>query len=76
MNLDTLNSALHAELERLNNPDLKGDHLKEEINRAEAINKIGGTIVNNARLALDAQVKIKEYQLGNNAALKSLGSKQ
>jgi len=76
MNLDTLNSALHAELERLNNPDLKGDGLKEEINRAEAINKIGGTIVNNARLALDAQVKIKEYQLGNNAALKSLGSKQ
>jgi len=75
MNLDTLNSALHAELERLNNPDLKGDGLKEEINRAEAINKIGGTIVNNARLALDAQVKIKEYQLGGNTALKPLGIK-
>lgn len=62
-----LNNHLFASLERLSDEGLKGDKLKEEINRSKAISGVSKEIVSNARLALDAQMAIgqslKEGQL-------------
>lgn len=62
-----LNNHLFASLERLSDEDLKGDKLKEEINRSKAISGVSREIISNARLALDAQMAIgqslKEGQL-------------
>ncbi|MGR5165550.1 hypothetical protein ACPV4X_27215, partial [Vibrio owensii] len=62
-----LNNHLFAQLERLSDEGLKGDELKEEINRSKAVTGVSKEIVSNARLALDAQMAIgqslKEGQL-------------
>ncbi|WKS98510.1 hypothetical protein NYR30_08305 [Gallibacterium salpingitidis] len=50
-----LNTHLFLQLERLNDEGLTGDALKEEIERSKAISSIANNIVNNAKLALDAQ---------------------
>jgi hypothetical protein len=50
-----LNNHLFAQLERLNDEDLQGEALSEEINRSKAITGISKEIVSNARLALNAQ---------------------
>lgn len=52
--LSDLNNHLFAQLERLGDEDLKGDDLKEEIERSRAIEKIGHIIVENAELGLKA----------------------
>ncbi|CAK3933602.1 Phage protein [Vibrio crassostreae] len=53
-----LNNHLFEQLERLNDESLKGDKLKEEINRSKAITHVSKEIVSNARLALDAQIAV------------------
>lgn len=52
--LSDLNNHLFAALERLNDEDLKGEELIDELRRAEGIGKLSKDIVNNARLQLDA----------------------
>lgn len=64
--LTDLNNHLFAQLERLGDESLTGDKLKEEITRSKAISSVSSQIVNNARLALDAQVAMRELQLGRN----------
>lgn len=49
-----LNNHLFAQLERLSDEETQGDGLKEEIERSKAVAVIAKTIVDNARLALDA----------------------
>lgn len=61
--LGNLNNHLFAELERLNDEDLKGDELKEEITRAKAIASISQNIINNANTVLEAG-KFKAETLG------------
>lgn len=56
--LTDLNNHLFAQLERLSDEDLKGDALKEEINRSKAVTGVSKEIVANARLALDAQIAV------------------
>lgn len=51
-----LNNHLFAQLERLNDEDLKGDELQAEINRSKAVSGVATQIIGNARLALDAQI--------------------
>lgn len=58
-----LNNHLFAQLERLGNEDLNDTQLSSEISRSKAITSVGMVIVNNARLALDAQVAIHEHAL-------------
>jgi hypothetical protein len=58
-----LNNHLFAQLERLSDENLTPENLQQEIQRSHAIKVISREIIDNARLALDAQVKIKEYQL-------------
>lgn len=63
-----LNNHLFAEIERLGDEDLTGDALKAEIERAEAITKVSGQIINNGALALRAEV-VKTNNLSSNAKL-------
>lgn len=52
--LTDLNDHLFAQLERLNNEDLKGEDLKEEVARAKAISQVATQIVNGAKTIVDA----------------------
>lgn len=52
--LSDLNDHLFAELERLGDEDLKGEALKEELDRAKGVAGIATQIVLNARTVLDA----------------------
>lgn len=56
-----LNNHLFEELERLNDEELKGDNLEEELKRSEAITKVAQTIVNNGELMFKAQKHYDEY---------------
>lgn len=49
-----LNNHLFAELERLSDEQLKGDALKEEIDRAKSVSNVAAQIINNASLSLKA----------------------
>lgn len=53
--LGDLNNHLFAQLERLNDEDLKGEALKEEMERAKSIGYIAKQIIDNASVVLDAQ---------------------
>jgi len=50
-----LNNHLFSQLERLSDEETKGESLKEEILRSRAISTVAAQIIDNARLALDAQ---------------------
>lgn len=67
--LTDLNDHLFAQLERLNDEDLTGDDLKEEIERSKAITGVSKEIVGNARLVLDADRHKREYGLTKGPAL-------
>ena len=53
--LTDLNNHLFEQLERLNDEDLKGDALKEEIERAKAVTHVASKIIENGALALEAR---------------------
>jgi len=53
-----LNNHMFAQMERLSDEDLKGNKLIQEINRSKAVSNLAAQIVNNAKLALDAQKAI------------------
>jgi hypothetical protein len=55
-----LNNHLFAQMERLDEEETIGDKLKEEIERSRAIGGIARNIIDNARLALDAQKALGE----------------
>lgn len=68
--LGALNNYLFEELERLNADDeLVGDNLDREIKRAKAVATIGTTIVNNAKLVLDAKKYATENDMAVNEVL-------
>lgn len=66
-----LNDVLFEQLQRLNNPELKGDALETELNRANAVSNVAKTIISNADLVLKAQVA-KDEKLGSYAKLPNL----
>ena len=66
-----LNNHLFCQMERLSDEDLKGDRLKEEIDRAKSVSNVAAQIINNANLALRAQMAINDGLI--NAAPKMLG---
>lgn len=60
-----LNNHLFAQLERLSDEETQGDGLKEEIERSKAVAVIVKTIVDNARLALDATKAMNDRSIVN-----------
>lgn len=55
-----LNNHLFAQLERLSDEDIKGDALSAEIDRSKAVACIAKNVIENARLALDAQIAMRD----------------
>ncbi len=53
--LGDLNNHLFQQLDRLNNKKLKGEDLKEEINRAKAVSDLATQIIDNGSLVLEAK---------------------
>ena len=70
--LGDLNNHLFAEMERLGDEDLKGEDLKEEIQRARAISNVSTKIIENANLVLEAE-KFKDERLNENDLPELLG---
>lgn len=62
-NLGDLNNYLFNTLKRLDDKNLKGDELKNEILRAKSITDVASKIVDNANLVLNAE-KFKAETLG------------
>lgn len=56
-----LNDHLFEQLERLNDEDLTGDKLSEEINRSKAITDVASKIIDNGNLVLKAVREQNEY---------------
>ena len=63
-----LNNHLFVEIERLNDEEIKGEELAEELERAKAIAGISSQIVQNAKLALDVE-KFKYDVMGQKASV-------
>ena len=59
-----LNNHLFEALERINDDELQGEKLQEEMARAKTITQIGNTIINNASLALEAKKYKDEFGRG------------
>lgn len=72
--LTDLNNHLFAQLERLNDEDLSGDQLREEIDRSRAITGVSKEIVSNARLVLDAEQYKRENGLTKGPAMLEQGN--
>lgn len=61
--IDDLRNHLFAQLERLGDESVKGAALKEEIQRAKAVNDVSAQIVDSAR-AENERLKITQCQSG------------
>ncbi len=66
--LGDLNNHLFAQLERLDDEDLEGEKLKDEVLRAGAVRGIAKTVIENAALVLEAE-KFKEDRVSANSEL-------
>lgn len=59
--LTDLNNHLFEQLERLNDDSLNNEELDKEIRRARAVSDVAKTIIENGRLALNAEELKAEY---------------
>ena len=61
--LTDLNNILFEQIERLNDDDLHGDALKQQIKKSQAIESIAGMIIANANTVLKAEKLKMEYAM-------------
>ena len=64
-----LNNHLFEALERINDDELQGEKLQEEMARAKTITQIGNTIISNASLALEAKKYKDDFGRGTTLPL-------
>ncbi|MFI3546315.1 hypothetical protein V5G65_09515 [Mammaliicoccus sciuri] len=72
--LGDLNNHLFAQLERLSDEDIKGEELREEVNRSKAIMGIAKNIIDNGSLVLESQKFVDEKFNDNGSLPKMLES--
>lgn len=72
-NITHLNESLMARIEALENDELTAEQLEIEIKRAQAITKVADTLIDCAKLALDAQKQFDEYGTGRTVDIPLLG---
>lgn len=72
-NIQDLNKILFERIEALEDNDLSDDALNREITKTDAIVKVSTTILNNAKLALEAQKQFDEYGTGRTVDIPLLG---
>ena len=61
--LTDLNNILFEQIERLNDDDLHGETLKQQIKRSQAIECVAGMIIANANTVLKAEKLKMEYAM-------------
>lgn len=61
--LTDLNNILFEQIERLNDDDLQGDALKQQIKKSQTIESIAGMIIANANTVLKAEKLKMEYAM-------------
>lgn len=72
-NIVDLNQALFKRIEALENDDLSDEELNREIKKSDAVVKISACILNQAKIALDAQKQFDEYATGRTVEIPLLG---
>ena len=72
-NLTNLNDILFDQIRRLENDDLSDEALEKEIKKSEQLTKLSVVVLNNAKLALDAQKQFDEYGIGRSVDIPLLG---
>lgn len=61
--LTDLNNIFFEQIERLNDDDLHGEALKQQIKRSQAIESVAGMIIANANTVLKAEKLKMEYAM-------------
>lgn len=54
--LTDLNAALFKQLDRLNNDNLKGEELQQEVERAKAVAMVASQVITNANTVIKVQM--------------------
>ena len=66
--LMALNNHLFEQLERLNDDELSNEELDKEMKRAKAMTDVSSKVIDNAKLALDAE-KFKVEHMNKNVSV-------
>lgn len=72
-NLADLNGILFRQIEALENPELTPEEFQKEVEKSDAVVRVSSTILNNARLALDAQKHFDNYGINRSVDIPLLG---
>ena len=72
-NLQDLNDILFSQIQALDDPELTDEQFKRQVDKSEAVVKLSTTILNNARLALEAQKHFDDYGTGRTVDIPLLG---
>lgn len=65
--LPDLNNHLFMTIERINDEDLQGERLQQEIDRTFAITKVAKAITDNAHVMLEAKKHFDEYGINDSS---------
>lgn len=71
--LSDLNDHLFAQLERLNDEEIKGEEMNQEIKKAQAMSKVASQVINNAKVVLDGLKYVNSGDHGLGKAPEFLG---
>lgn len=72
-NLQDLNKILFDQIDALDNPDLTDAEFARQVEKSDAIVKVSSTILNNAKLAFEAQKHFDDYGTGRTVDIPLLG---